>query len=291
MRTATLTTAHDSVAGQQPAGVLPPHGSAPGRGKTWSDVLVLTHRNLRHMARDPFEVIIALSMPMVMVLLFGYLFGDIMSDVGTDNYRAYLVPAMLAMVMINGIAGTAIGINRDSARDVMSRFRSMPMSPMAILGARTLTDMARACVEVTLLLGCGALMGMRFENGLPGVLAAAGVLLLFRFALVWFGVLLGLLLPNPDSVGALIYPMAMPLSMLSTAFVPAAAMPSWLGPVAEWNPMSSVVSATRELLGNPSLPSDSWPAENALFLALLIPTVAILVCVPLAVRRFRRLSR
>ncbi|GAB3688405.1 ABC transporter permease [Nocardiopsis oceani] len=288
---ATTPTAEGGAAPRpQLTGALPPRYTTPGWSKTWSDILVLTHRNLRHMARDPFEVIIALSMPLVMVLLFGYLFGDLMSGAGTENYRAYLVPAMLAMVMVNGIAGTAIGINRDSARDVMSRFRSMPMSPMAILGARTLTDMARACVEVALLLACGALMGMQFENGVPGILAAAGVLLLFRFALVWFGVLLGLLLPNPDAVGAIVYPLAMPLTMLSTAFVPSSAMPSWLAPVAEWNPLSAVVTAIRELFGGQSLPSDAWPAENALFLALFIPTAAIVVCVPLALRRFRRLS-
>ena len=79
--------------------------------------------------------------------------------------------------------------------------------------------------------------------------------------------------------------------MLSTGFLPASAMQSGLGTVAEWNPLSAVVTATRDLFGNPPLPSDAWPAENALFVALLVPTAIIAACVPLAVRRFRRLGR
>lgn len=284
----TATTDHRPRTGQSTGPA--PRRQTSGRGKVWSDVLVLTQRNLRHILREPFELIIATSMPLVMVLLFGYVFGDVMSDNGAQEYRTFLVPAMLAMVMLYGIAGTSTGIARDVERDVMSRFRSMPMSPMAILGARTITDMARAVFEIVLLLGCGALIGWRFEDGIGGALAAVGVLLLFRFALVWVGVLAGLYVPNADAASMVVYPLAFPLSMLSTSFLPAAAMPSWLAPVAEWNPLSAVVTTTRDLFGNPSLPSDAWPAENALFLALLVPVLIIAVCVPLSVRRFRSLS-
>ena len=214
-----------------------------------------------------------------------------MAGSGAEDYRSFLVPAMLAMVMVYGIGGTAAGIARDTARDVMSRFRSMPMSPLAVLGARTLTDMTRACVEMVLLLTCGALMGWRFEDGVGGATAAVGLLLFFRLALVWAGVLTGLLLPTPDSVSMVVYPLAFPVTMLSTSFLPATAMPSWLAPAAEWNPLSAVVTATRDLFGNPSLPSDTWPAQNALLLALVVPVLIIAVCAPLSVRRFRSLSR
>lgn len=267
-----------------------PHQATGPRGKVWTDVLVLSQRNLRHMVRDPFELAIAISMPLLMVLLFGYVFGDVMSDTGAEDYRTFLVPAMLAMVMLYGIAGTSAGIARDTARDVMSRFRSMPMAPMAILGARTLTDMLRAVLEIVLLLGCGALIGWRFEDGLGGALAALVLLLFFRFALVWVGVLVGLYAANPDTASMLVYPLAFPLSMLSTSFLPSTAMPSWLAPIAEWNPLSAVVTATRELFGNQVLPSDTWAAQNALFLALAVPALLVAVCVPLSLRRFRALS-
>lgn len=290
-----MTAATAPSAAQRPLtdGSLPPRQLTRSQRlrKAGADTLVLTRRNFRHMLRDPFEPAIAITMPVVMVLLFGYVFGDVMAPPGTENYREFLVPAMLAMVMLYGIGGTASGIARDTARDVMSRFRSMPMSPAALLGARALADMARACLEVALLLLVGFAMGWRAEEGVSGALAAVGVLLLFRLALVWLGVLLGLVLPTADSVSMIVYPLTFPLSMLSTSFIPSGAMPSWLAPVAEWNPLSAVVTATRDLFGNPSLPSDSWPAENALLMAVALPVAVMLLVTPLAVRRFRRLSR
>ena len=287
------TTALGTTTPRPQAGTRPTH--RPGRTgrvrKAWSDTLVLAHRNARHMARDPFEPIIAITMPVMMVLLFGYVFGNVMAPPGAEDYRSFLVPAMVAMVMVYGVGGTASGIARDTDRDVMSRFRSMPMSPVAVLGARVLTDMARACVEVALLLAVGFAMGWRAEEGLGGSAAAVGVLLLFRLALVWLGVLLGLLLPTPDSVSMIVYPLVFPLTVLSTSFVPSSAMPTWLAPVAEWNPLSAVVTSTRDLFGNPSLPSDAWPAENALLLAVAVPLAVVVAVTPLAVRRFQRLSR
>jgi ABC-2 type transport system permease protein len=268
-----------------------PPGALRGWRKALSDTLVLTRRNLLHMARDPFEPAIAITMPVMMVLLFGYVFGDVMAPPGTDGYRAFLVPAMVAMVMVYGVGGTASGIARDTDRDVMSRFRTLPMSPVAVLGARVLTDMARAGAEVAVLLLVGLAMGWRAEDGPGGAAAAIGVLLLFRLALVWLGVLMGLLLPTPDAVSMVVYPLVFPVTMLSTSFIPSSAMPSWLAPVSEWNPLSAVVTATRDLFGNPSLHSDAWPSENALLLALAVPVLAVAVAAPLAVRRFRRLSR
>jgi ABC-type multidrug transport system permease subunit len=288
-------TATATAAGPRPR----PDGSPPPRlltraqrlRKAGADTLVLTRRNLRHMVRAPFEPVISITMPVMMVLLFGYVFGDVMAPPGTENYRGFLVPAMLAMVMLYGVGGTASGIARDTARDVMSRFRSMPVSPAALLGARALSDMARACLEVALLLLVGTAMGWRAEEGASGALAAVGVLLLFRLSLVWLGVLMGLVLPTADSVSMVVYPLAFPLSMLSTSFVPSGAMPSWLAPVAEWNPLSAVVTSTRDLFGDPAPPSDAWPAENALLLAVVLPVAAMLLVTPLTLRRFRRLSR
>lgn len=263
-----------------------------GAAKTWSDTLTLTRRNLRHMAREPFEPAIALSMPVLMVLLFGYVFGGVMSPTGDEaSYRAMLLPAMIAMVMFYGIAGTATGVARDTSLAVMSRFRTLPMSPAALLWARVLTDMLRAVVEVVLLLGVGLLLGWRVESDPAGAAAAIGLLLLFRLSLVCTGVLLGLVAPNPDAASMIVYPLAFPMTMLSTSFVPAQAMPDWLAPAAEWNPVSSVVTASRELFGNPSLPSDAWPAEHAVLVATAVPLVLMAVVVPLALRRLARLGR
>ncbi|MFL1380383.1 MULTISPECIES: ABC transporter permease [unclassified Nocardiopsis] len=262
-----------------------------GPGKVWSDTLVLTRRNLLHMVRSPFEPVIAIAMPVVMVLLFGFLFDEVMSGQGAGNYREFLIPAMLAMVMVYGVSGSANGTARDVSREVMGRFRSMPMSPVSLLTARTAADMVRACLEVAALVPVGLLLGWRAENGFANAALAIALLLFFRLSLVWLGVLMGLLVPDPDASSMIVYPLAFPLTMLSTAFMPAQAMPSWMAPIAEWNPLSAVVSTLRELFGNPGVPADSWPADHAGLLAVAIPSALLVLCVPLALRRFRALSR
>ncbi|CAL9383007.1 Daunorubicin_doxorubicin resistance ABC transporter permease protein DrrB [Nocardiopsis dassonvillei] len=272
-------------------GTAPAGPPAARPGKALSDTLVLTRRNLLHMVRDPFEPAIALVMPVVMVLLFGFLFDEVMSGHAAGNYREFLIPAMLAMVMVYGVAGSASGMARDASREVMGRFRSMPMSPVSLLTARTAADMVRACLEVALLVPVGLLLGWRAENGLAGAALAIGLLLFFRLSLVWLGVLMGLLMPDPDASSMIVYPLAFPLTMLSTAFLPAEAMPSWLAPVAEWNPLSAVVSTLRDLFGNAGVPAGSWPADHAGLLAVGLPAVLLAVCAPLAARRFRSLSR
>jgi len=138
---------------------------------------------------------------------------------------------------------------------------------------------------------CGLLVGWQWRNGLVDAAAAVGLILLLRFALTWIGIYFGLVSPNPDTVGTIVFPLAFPLTAVSNVFVAPDLMPGWLGAVAAWNPLSATVAAARELFGNPSLPGDSWPARHALLLAVLWPLVLIAVFAPLAVRRYRSLAR
>jgi ABC-2 type transport system permease protein len=128
------------------------------------------------------------------------------------------------------------------------------------------------------------------DRSAPALLAVALILLL-RVAMTWAGILLGLLVPNPDTVGLIVFPLAFPLTALSNVFVAPELMPGWLGTVAAWNPLSGTVAAVRELFGNPAMSGGSWPAENAMLLAVLWPVLLIAVLAPLAVRRYQRLSR
>ncbi|NUW05222.1 ABC transporter permease, partial [Streptomyces sp. CAI 127] len=116
------------------------------------------------------------------------------------------------------------------------------------------------------------------------------LLLLLRFSLIWVGVWLGLLVPTPEAAGGL-YAVAFPLTMISSTFVSPSLMPDWLGFVAAWNPISSTATATRELFGNPVAGGGTWVEEHALLMAVVWPLVITLVFLPLAVRRFQRLSR
>jgi ABC-type multidrug transport system permease subunit len=122
------------------------------------------------------------------------------------------------------------------------------------------------------------------------VLTAVGLLLLLRFALLWLGIYLGLVIKGPESV-VMVQILVWPVTFLSNTFVAPDTMPGWLGTIAEWNPLSSTVAAVRDLFGNPSWGASSWLAEHALLMAVVWPALLIAIFAPLSVRRFQRLSR
>ncbi|MEU8313816.1 BTAD domain-containing putative transcriptional regulator [Micromonospora sp. NPDC048887] len=139
--------------------------------------------------------------------------------------------------------------------------------------------------------GAGKLVGWQWRDGVGRALAAVALILLLRVALTWVGILFGLLVPNPDTVAVVVFPLAFPLTALSNVFVAPELMPHWLGAIAAWNPLSATVAAARDLFGNPGLGGDTWPARHALELAIAWPLALIAVAAPAAVRRYRRLGR
>lgn len=277
-------------------------GPGPDGGARWrggarrgprvavSDGLVMTHRNMAQLARSPEEIALYFSLPILFVLVFGYVFGSGIQVPGGGNYREFLLPGVFAMTMLYGMGATATSLAFDVSRGVVDRFRSMPTARSALLVGRCLADLLRALLEMTVLVVCGLLVGWEWHRGAGLALAAVGLVLLLRVAMSWIGIYLGLLLPNPDTVGTVVFPLAFPLTALSSIFVAPELMPGWLGAVAEWNPLSATVAAIRELFGNPGLGSDSWAAENALLLAVAWPVAMVVVFAPLAVRRYQRLT-
>jgi ABC-type multidrug transport system permease subunit len=124
----------------------------------------------------------------------------------------------------------------------------------------------------------------------PATLAAFGLLLWLRFALIWIGILLGLMTPNQEVAGNL-FAVAFPFGMISSVFTPPHLMPEWLGAIALWNPVSSTANAAGELFGNPVVSGGSWIEQHAVLMAVVWPLLIIAIFLPLAVRRFQRLSR
>jgi ABC-2 type transport system permease protein len=255
-----------------------------------ADGWVMTTRYLRHVVREPEQIIIYFSLPIMFVLVFGYVFGSGMA-VGGDGYREFLLPGVFVMTQLYGLGATATAISLDISRGVVDRFRSMPTARSALMVGRSTADLARALLEMVVLLVCGLLVGWQWHRGAGAALAAIALVLLLRLALTWVGIYLGSVVPNPDMVGLIVFPLAFPLTALSNVFVSPDQMPAWLGAVSEWNPISATVAAARELFGNPGMDSSSWPAEHAIALAVAWPLLLIAVFAPLAVRRYRLLGR
>ncbi len=255
-----------------------------------ADCWTIVLRGLTHYVRQPSNIAWQLGFPIVSVLLFGYVFGSAMSVPGGGDYREFLMPGMFGMTMAMGFMNTAYAVVFESTRGVTDRFRSMPMASSATVTGRGVGDLIGATLDLVVLGLTALAIGWRSSGGVLGTLAAFGLFLLLRFALIWIGVLLGLLVPNEEAAGSL-FAVAFPFAMISSAFVAPALMPDWLGAIARWNPVSATVTASRELFGNPAAVGGTWVEQNALLMALVWPAVITAIFLPLAVLRYRRLGR
>jgi ABC-2 type transport system permease protein len=263
--------------------------SAKGFYWTVSDGWTLTRRYLTHLARQPYQSVMVVAFPILMVLIFGYLLGGGMSVPGGGDYLEFLMPGMFTMTMLFGLSGTMTAVVDDAAKGVTDRFRSLPMAPSAVLLGRSVADMLNSALGLAGIVGCGLVVGWRPHGGVGATTLALALLLLLRFALLWIGIYLGLVIRTPTAV-PLVQTLEFPLGFLSNAFVASSTMPVWLGAAADWNPMSSTVSATRQLFGNPGWGGDSWVAGHAPLMSVLWPLALLAVFAPLAVRRYRRLG-
>jgi ABC transporter DrrB family efflux protein len=256
-----------------------------------ADGLVMTRRNMAHLARAPEEMALYFMLPIMFVLVFGYVFGNGMVVPEGGNYREFLLPGVFAMTMLYGMGATGTAIAVDAGRGVVDRFRSMPVARSALLTGRSAADLLRALLEMTTLVVCGLLVGWEWHRGLGRALLAVALVLALRVAITWIGIYLGLLVRNPDTVSTLVFPLAFPLTAVSNVFTPPELMPGWLGTMAEWNPLSATVAAIRELFGNPGPAGDTWAGEHALLLAVAWPVALTAVFAPLSVRRYQRHNR
>lgn len=263
---------------------------AIGRAR-WAllDSRTIAVRALLHWSQKPAPLVIGLLFPVLLLLMFGYLFGGGMVVPGGGDYIDFLVPGVLAMTMVFGLEATAIAVTTDAAKGVTERFRSLPMAPSAVVVGRSAADMLNSLAGLAVMLAAGLLVGWRWHEGAGDALAALALLLLLRLAFVWVGIYLGLLLKDPQAVVA-VQILVWPFGFLSNAFVSPETMPGWLGFLAEWNPLSSTVAAARELFGNPGWGGDSWIAQHAIEMAVVWPLLLIAVFLPLSVRAYRRLG-
>ncbi|MFG2001514.1 ABC transporter permease [Spirillospora sp. NPDC048911] len=271
--------------------VVPPMPRTALEKVRWTlvDGRVIAGQGFVHWVRNPTVVVSVLLYPIVVVLLFGYVLGSAMVVAGGGDYREYLMPGIFAQTMVFGVAATMAAVSSDVAKGVSDRFRAMPISQAGVVVGRSFADMVNSVIELAILVGCGLVVGWGWNEGPGRALAAAGLLLLLRFALIWVGIYVGLHIA-PEAAGAS-WMLLMPLTFLANTFVSPSQLPAWLGAIAAWNPLSATVGATRELFGNPGVGGDSWAAQHPVLLAVAWPVAIIAVFLPLAARRYRRLDR
>lgn len=253
-----------------------------------ADAWTITRRDITHWRLQPAPVIIGWVFPVMIVLMFGGLFGGAMKVPDGVRYFEFLMPGMFTMTMLFGLETTMLAVTTDAAKGVTDRFRALPISASAVVLGRCLADMLNAVVGLLVMIVTGLLLGWRWHSGLGAGLIAIGLLLFLRFALLWVGIFIGLKAKGPESVAA-VQILVWPIGFLSNVFVDPATMPGWLGAVAQWNPLSATAAAVRALFGNGSFGNDSWIAQHAVTMAFVWPTLLVILFLPLSVRAFRKL--
>ena len=261
-----------------------------GQRARWlaSDSLALAGRNLRHVRQIPEKLLDVTLQPVMFVLLFAFVFGDVIG-IPDGDYTDYLIGGILVQSLAFGMMGPGMSIATDLGQGMVDRIRSLPTSRSAYLIGHFLAELAAALVAIAVLSATGLAVGWSIGSSAPEVVAAFVLLVLFAGATIATGTLLGLIARSPDAVQGLVFMAVFPLTFLSNVFVPAAGLPGGLQPVAEWNPISAVLAAVRTLFGNPTaLPADAaWPLQHPVAAALAWSVAILAVCGPLCVRRFR----
>jgi ABC-2 type transport system permease protein len=267
-----------------------PTGLAARLRAALRDSWLIAERDMAQWVREPQIIIWGLVFPVVFVLLFAYVFGSGIQVPGGGNYREFLMPGIFAQTMAFGIGETVAAVQADTAKGVTDRFRSMPIAPSAVVVGRCIANVIYSAAGLALMIVCGLGIGWRWHGTVGEAVAAIGLLLALRVAFLWVGIWLGLKARSAETANSL-FGLLYPVTMLSSAFIDPELMPDWLGTVAEWNPISSTITAARELFGNPGVGGSGWIADHAMLMAVVWPLVISALTLPLAVRAFHRLSR
>ena len=274
--------------------------AAPMQGRPilgWAihDGLVVARRNLIQSIRVPESLFFSLVQPVIFVLLFAYVFGGAIPIPGDGAspedaaaaYRNYLMPGIFGQTVAFAAAASTVGIAEDMRKGLIDRFRALPMSHGAVLTGRTFADAARQILVLAVLSITGLVVGWRITGGVLNAIYAYLLLLLFAYTVAWIGATIGLSMPNPETASTAGLAWRFPLTFLSNAFVPISSMPAWLQTFAAFNPVSTLVLATRELFGNPTgIQPDYWPLQNPVIYTVLACAVLITIFATLSVRKF-----
>ena len=262
----------------------------PRRGVV-HDVWVIARRGLVHMKRQPEALSDATIQPIMFVLLFAYVFGGAIDVPGGGSYREFLMGGIMAQTIVFTAFGVAMSLANDRKNQAVDRFRSLPIAKGAVLGGHAVANLFKALLPIAIMSVVGLVVGWRIRSGIVDAVNGYFLMVAFAFAMIWVGVLLGSLVATPEGVQGIAFVGLFPITFIASTFVPVASMPGPLRVVAEWNPITTLSDALRELFGNPNTPAaagDPWSIANPVAYTWLWIIGIVVVCAPLAVRVYSR---
>jgi ABC-2 type transport system permease protein len=257
------------------------------------DSIVITKRQLLQLARVPEVLIFSTIQPVMFVLLFRYVFGGSINTGQPGGYVQLLMPGIFVQTVAFTLAATASGLAEDMKKGLIDRFRSLPIARSALVVGRTLGDSLLNIVVLAVMGAAGFVVGWRPNSGIFKVALAFLFLLFFGYALSWVGIYIGLSARDARVVQNVSFLVTFPLTFLSNAFAPTTGMPRPLQYVAEWNPVSTMVAACRQLFGLKNqfgATAGSFPSENPLTMSLIYMAIIMIIFVPMSVKKYKNAS-
>jgi ABC-2 type transport system permease protein len=261
-----------------------------GLVKALSDGAVVAKRNLIKIKRVPDLLVFSTMSPIMFILLFAYVFGSAIQVPGI-GYKEFLIPGIFAQTVIFGSTITGAGLADDMQKGIIDRFRSLPMSRSAVLVGRTTSDVLNNVLVITIMSITGLLIGWRIRSSVGEAIAGFLLLLAFAYAISWIMAVVGLIVPSPEVVNNASFMIIFPLTFIANTFVPTNNFPTGLKVIANWNPVSSVTQASRQLFGNTGstpLPDSPWSLHHPIIYTLIWIVGLLAVFVPLSVRQYKR---
>ncbi|WP_405907950.1 ABC transporter permease [Streptomyces sp. NBC_00828] len=228
------------------------------------DSNTMLRRNLLHARRYPSLTLNLLLTPIMLLLLFVYIFGDVMSagigGADRSDYIAYIVPGILMMTIGSTVIGAAVSVATDMSEGVIARFRTMAIHRGSVIIGHVVGSVLQVLASLVLVGAVGVAIGFRSTDATAlEWLAAFGLLALFSLALTWIAVGMGMASPTPEAASNSAMPLIL-LPLISSAFIPADTMPGWFQPIAEYQPFTPAIETLRGLLLGTEIGNNGWIA-------------------------------
>jgi ABC-type polysaccharide/polyol phosphate export permease len=260
--------------------------------RAFTETMALAGRSLRHIPRSPEKLMDVTIQPVIFLCIFVFVFGSVISMPGGGSYREFLVAGMFAQAILGPLMGIAVGVADDMHTGIVERLRALPITRFSLLGGRAVSELAQSVLMLTVLTTVGLAVGWRPHGSVGETIGAYALLLLWAFAGIWIGTLLGLFARDGETAQQVGFTVMLPLMFLSAIFVPIGHLATPLRQFAEWNPLTSAAMATRTLFHNPSpYVGDAWPLLHPVLATVLWSCTLIGVFAPIAVWRYRRVAR
>jgi ABC transporter DrrB family efflux protein len=272
---------------------LPPHHALERpqiqRTGLLQQSLIITRRNLLHIKRMPEMLLDVTIQPVMFVMLFAFVFGGAINVGSPSGYREWLLAGIMGQTIAFASFIVAVGLTADIDKGIVDRMRSLPINPAAVLVGRSISSLIHSSIGILVMSLTGLVVGWRIRGSFLDAVLAYALLLLWGFAMIWVGILVGSAMRSVESVNGVMFTTIFPVTFLSNAFAPTEPMGTVLRTFAEWNPISALVQAVRELWGNTGpAPADAALPLHHPVLATVIWTLALTaVLAPLSLRAFR----